>query len=138
MPDHDILRGSHAWERLQQGIPPEIQDPMVRRMFHDYANVVTILVASINGMHDVADRHVEAAAEEHLRIHQRIDRRGEEHEKLRDRLLDGENGSIVKLDRSLRTYIDGKTGKSTALLLTVLGGIVVGCIMLAINLTTGR
>lgn len=122
MADHDILKGSVAWERLQQGIPGEITNPGTRRMFHDYAVIITVLVNAINELLD-----------EQARLHERINRRRDVHDTFKDRLLDPEEGLLKKN----RDYTDSKTGRMTALLLTVLGGVVTASIMLAASLASG-
>lgn len=138
MAEHDILRGSHAWERLQQGIHPDIGDPHLRTWMHDWVSVAQIIVPTLNDLLDGRDEnrleveralerareHVAAAKheadQEHQRIHKRIDRRGEDinalgaatvdrHEKLVERLFDSERGTLHKL--ATNEAVDGKVGK---------------------------
>lgn len=130
MADHDIMRGSAAWARLQDGIPSDVTDPHLRQMFHDYATITMVLVNIANEMLD-----------EHKRLHLRIDRRATDTESrhtesitafasLRDELLDPREGIV----QGLRDHTDRKVGRMTGVLMTVLGGVVVASVMLAANL----
>lgn len=124
----DIMKGSPAWERLQGGIPPEITDVHARRMLHDYATVTTILVNAVNELED-----------ERQRLHDRVDRRGEDinalgkscterHDALVNRLYDGEKGTIPTLAKKT------DVSRLTALLWGILVSVTTAAVMLALNL----
>lgn len=118
---NDILGASPAWKRLRDGIPLEITDPHVRRMLHDYAQVVTTLVGELDGALDEVDR-----------LHDRVDRRAEEHAGLKDALFNPKTGHFVEM----RKYIDERFGKFTAPMFVLVGSVVSGLILLAANRVT--
>lgn len=153
--DHDIMRGSNAWERISNGIPREVTDETLRDMFHDYAAMFTVLVDAMNRSLDTqnaaktelivalaaAKAAVDAATVvsdgEHNRIHDRIDKAEVERTVLKDRLFDPEKGLFTVMADKAKAYTDEKTGKLTALGTLIVGGVVVGCVMLVIQLSGG-
>ena len=122
MVESDILKSSKAWERISSGVPQGISDIEIRRMFHDYAQVLTVLVNSLDRLMDEADR-----------LDGRVDRRASDQSALEDRLFDPERGLLVKLREELRTYVDTKVGRLTAMGLVIMGGVVTGSIMFAVQ-----
>lgn len=117
-----IMEGSAAWERIRDGIDVSIDDPAMRRRLHDEAQVMSTFVGIIDTL-----------VAENERLHQRIDRRGEDHEALKDKLFDPDEGSFVKQ----RNYVDQKFGKFTGPLFALLGSVMAGLIMLAATRLTG-
>lgn len=111
-----IMDGSPSWERLRDGVPREIADETLRRIFHDYANVVTILVGQLDN-----------ALDEVARLHQRIDRRGADHEELKARLFDPDDGTFAKQ----KDYVDSKFGRFTGPLFVLIGSVMSGLILMA-------
>lgn len=152
----DIMRGSPGWERLGNGIPENVAPTELRRVLHDYSNVIMVIADALNRSIDAQDLAKEdvqlalAAArqlvadakqvsdEEHVRIHQRIDRRAEAHDELRDELFNPKDGLFAAMVEKQRAYTDTKTGRMTGVLLVVLGGVVTSSIMLAIQMGAGR
>lgn len=168
MADHDIMRGSHAWERIQHGIPANVQPQELRTWMHDWVSIAQVLVPTVNALLDADDEHAReveralvraqehvaaakrAADEEHARIHQRIDRRGEDinalgaasqqrHDALVERLFDSERGSLHKLATKAAVAeqvkdVEDKVVNMTRLLWTVLVAVTGSAIMLAMNL----
>ena len=132
MASHDIMRGSPAWERIQSGIPPEVSDIALRRMFHDYSNVLTPIVNTVNELMD-----------ENARLHERIDRRGddinalgkvsqERHDKLVHRLYDSEEGTLPTLAKKT------DVSRLTVLFWGILVSITTAAVMLALNLVATK
>lgn len=132
-----IMEGSGAWERIRDGIDPTITDGALRKRLHDEAQVMSTLVGIVDTL-----------VSENERLHKRIDRRGEDHEALKDKLFDPDEGSFAKLNDKLfnqktgafvdmRNYIDQKFGKFTGPLFALLGSVMAGLIMLAASRMTG-
>lgn len=118
---HDILGTSSAWRRLQDEIPQEVNDPHVRRILHDYAQVVTILVGELDGaLNEVED------------LHGRVDQGHEAHMRLKDDLFHPKTGHFAEMKR----YIDERFGKFTAPMFVLVGSVVSGLILLAANRIT--
>ncbi len=172
MADHNILKGSHAWEVLQGGIPAEVGPPELRTYLHAWANVLLVDINATNDLYDAqarfredidnairhaleavrdakldADRAIQAAKadveKEHARLHQRIDRRGEDinnlgracndaHEGLQTRLFDSEEGVMVTLAKR------SDVSKLTVMLWGILVSVTTAAILLAVNLIVGR
>lgn len=91
-------------------------------MFHDYAQVLTVLVVHLDRLMDEAER-----------LDVRIDKRTVAHEGLEGRLFDPEKGLMGRLRDELKTYVDTKVGRLTAAALVIMGGVVTGSIMFAIQ-----
>lgn len=117
----DILADSPAWTRLRSGLPPEMEDPSIRRVLHDYAQVVTALVGELDSALDDIDK-----------LHDRVDRRTEAHEVLQKDLFNPKDGHFVEM----RNYIDERFGKLTAPMLVLIGSVVSGLILLAVTRMT--
>lgn len=157
MARHDVLRGSHAWETIQNGIPPEISPQELRVYLHAWANLLTTLINAVNELydgqddakgeiglaleraHEAVDAAKREADREHVRIHDRIDRRGEDinklgaattekFEKLNERIFDSEKGVMPTLAKK------AEVSRLTVLLWTALVSITTAAIMLALNL----
>lgn len=120
----DIMRGSSAWERVRNGVPREISDAAVRTMFHDYASLLTVMVANINQVMD-----------EYERMGARVDLGVQEHEKLTTNLFDAREGLFHLLREELKNYTDAKVTTLTKMGYTVGGGLVTASLLLAANIT---
>lgn len=149
------MRGSQAWERVSNGVPREIVDDTLRQELHDIHNVLGPIVDAINRAADAQEMAKadvvtalataaatmtaakSEAAVEHSRIHDRIDRSNKDREALKDKLFDPESGLLPKMTASLKDYVDSKTGKLTAVGMTVLGGVLVGAILLILQVHAG-
>lgn len=138
MARHDILHGSQAWERISNGIPQEVTDLALRRILHDYAQIMTAVVDSLNRSLDAVEEAKKQADKEFERVHLRIDRRAEAHDALRESLFNPKEGYLIEQERSQRAYTDTKTGRMTGVLMVVLGGVVTASIMLAVQMGVGR
>lgn len=122
MSKHDIMAGSPGWQRISEGVPAGITDPDTRAMLHAYAQVTTILVGQVNMALDEIDT-----------LHQRIDRRGDAHEALKDKLFDPDEGSFAKE----KARVDAKFGKFTGPVFLLIGSVMSGLILLAAQRITG-
>lgn len=124
MVETDIMRGSTAWDRVRNGVPREITDEAVRQMFHDYASLLTVMVANINQVMDEYDKR-EA----------RVDRMESDHKQLVTNLFDAREGLFHLLREELKNYTDSKVSTLTKVGYTVGGGLVTSSLFLAANLT---
>lgn len=122
--NHDMMRGSQAWDRLSNGVRSGVVDPDVRQMFHDIANVMTILVAATDRALNEIDRQAALADKEHRRIHDRIDRRGQDHEALKTELMHPTKGEIAQT----REYVNAKFGKLLAWAGAIAGAVIVAAL----------
>lgn len=112
------MEGSPSWQRLRDGIPTEITDLHLRRMFHDYANVTTTLVGELDRALNEIDT-----------LHDRLDRRSEAHEALKDDLFNPKDGYFIEAKK----YVDEKFGKFTGPLFVLIGSVMSGLVLLAAN-----
>lgn len=151
MAKHDILKGSAAWDRLRDGVPADISTPpSLRRLLHDYANVITVMVNDLNELYDSLDEayaNIENAQDlakeavkvaliqstsEHTRLDSRIDKRTDEHKSLSHRLLDGEDGIIPK--KASKKDVS----RLTAMLWGILISVTTAALLLALNLVAAE
>lgn len=92
MPDrHDILHGSRAWDRLQDGIPEAVQPKELRDWMHAMASVLTVMVAYQN---DALDQIREGDLRD-IELSQ-------ETGSLERRVFDGETGIVTTLRTEFR------------------------------------
>ena len=116
--NHEILRASKAWERLQLGIPREIEPAALRDYLHDLANVLPVVVDELDRALDALDT-----------INDRVDTRHAEHDDLNARVFDGETGIIVRL----KAEFEKRSGAIVKGLIATMGTLIGTLIVLLIQ-----
>lgn len=131
------MHDSAAWERMRDGISRDIHDEALRARMHDEMQVLSTIIVYVDTLVSELDR-----------LHDRVDRCVADHEALKEKLFDPDDGSFAKLNDKLfnpktgafpeaRLYVDTKFGKFTGPLFVLIGSVMSGLILLAANRLTG-